>query len=99
RAKVRTAVDDKQIEEAIIVVIRPGGSNRRTAIVDDPASRNSGKRPVTGVSIERVVLAIPTDKQVDLPIVVVVRPGGIRPISGFADSGIICDAAEGAIAV
>src|SRR2546422_11084592 len=95
-----TWISSSQIEEAIIVIIRPGAANRRTAIVDDPARRDPGERRVTSVPIKRVVLVeIPTDEQGDLPVVVVVRPGRNRPVSGFADGRTIGDAAEGPIAI
>jgi hypothetical protein len=68
----------EQIEIAVVVVVRPGGAERRVAVVDDVAGRDPGERPVAVVPVETVLEPLCRDdvgdEQIEIAVVVVVAP-------------------------
>jgi len=89
------AVGDEQIQVAVVVVVAPAAAVGERGVTDDDAIRDPGKRAVSPVPIEEVVLILAVgDEQVEITIVVVVAPGGTEGLAGVVDNRTLSDPLE-----
>src|ERR1051326_1050685 len=88
-----SAIGDEQVEEPIVIIIDPGtagGVVSRSAIIHDRARRDSREGTVTFVVVEKVMVVVVQNEQIQIAVVVVIAPRtGWRSRRAFfkSDSG------------
>ena len=89
----------KEIQISVIVIVAPGAAHGAPAIGDDRAGDDPGEGAVMIVVIENVIASVRTDEQIQIPIIIVVAPGGAKRISNIGCDAACCHFGEGAVAV
>src|SRR6185436_20286390 len=69
-------IGHEQIQEAIVVVVAPGNPVGISSLTDNRAGGNLRERSVAIVMIKKIFPQPVAHKQVQIPIVVIVRPRG-----------------------
>src|SRR5438034_4406556 len=68
-------VGHEQIEEAVVIVVRPGRARRVSSVIHNAAGRDFGEGAITIIVVERIVLAARIrGKEIEKPVVVVINP-------------------------
>ena len=103
---VRVPVDDEQVQQAIVVIVRPGAAEGNSALIHNRTRRYWDKIEAANVVVQCVLgtesshgTTEISHEQIDVPVAVIIPPTGIEGDSAVGRDWAGSDLLKGAIAI